>query len=47
MANLGMITLLVDDYDEALDYYTNVLGFTLVEDTPLSETKRWVVVSPG
>ena len=47
MANLGMITLLVDDYDEAIDYYTNVLGFTLVEDTPLSETKRWVVVSPG
>jgi len=47
MANLGMITLLVDNYDEAIDYYTNVLGFTLVEDTPLSETKRWVVVSPG
>jgi catechol 2,3-dioxygenase-like lactoylglutathione lyase family enzyme len=47
MANLGMITLLVDDYDEAIDYYTNVLGFTLVEDTPLSETKRWVVVSPS
>jgi len=47
MAILGMITLLVDDYDEAIHYYTNVLGFTLVEDSPLSETKRWVVVSPG
>jgi len=47
MANLGMITLLVDDYDEAIDYYTNILGFTLIEDTSLSETKRWVVVSPG
>ena len=47
MANLGMITLLVDDYDQAIDYYTNVLGFTLVEDTPLSDIKRWVVVSPG
>ena len=42
-----MITLLVDDYDEAIDYYTTVLGFTLVEDTPLSDIKRWVVVSPG
>ena len=47
MANLGMITLLVDDYDQAINYYTNVLGFTLVEDTPLSDIKRWVVVSPG
>ena len=47
MANLGMITLLVDDYDQAINYYTNVLGFTLVEDTPLSDIKRWVVLSPG
>ena len=47
MANLGMITVVVDDYDDAIDYYTNVLGFTLIEDTLQSETKRWVVVSPG
>ena len=35
------------DYDEALAYYVGKLGFTLIEDTVMSETKRWVVVSPG
>jgi catechol 2,3-dioxygenase-like lactoylglutathione lyase family enzyme len=42
-----MVTLLVRDYDEAIDFYTRVLRFDLVEDTPLSPTKRWVVVRPG
>lgn len=46
MSKLGMVTVVVDDYDSAIDYYTNALGFTLVEDTRMSETKRWVVVSP-
>jgi catechol 2,3-dioxygenase-like lactoylglutathione lyase family enzyme len=41
-----MITVVVDDYDTAIDYYTTALGFTLVEDTKMSETKRWVVVAP-
>jgi catechol 2,3-dioxygenase-like lactoylglutathione lyase family enzyme len=41
-----MITVVVDDYDSAIDYYTTSLGFTLVEDTKMSETKRWVVVAP-
>lgn len=40
------ISLLVRDYDEALDFYTQKLGFDLVEDTRLSETKRWVLVKP-
>jgi catechol 2,3-dioxygenase-like lactoylglutathione lyase family enzyme len=40
------ITLVVKDYDEAIQFYTEKLGFTLVEDTPLSETKRWVVIAP-
>ncbi len=40
------ITLVVRDYDEAIDFYTRVLGFELKEDTPLSNTKRWVVVKP-
>lgn len=40
------ISLLVKDYDEAIDFYTNKLFFRLIEDTPLSETKRWVVVAP-
>jgi catechol 2,3-dioxygenase-like lactoylglutathione lyase family enzyme len=46
MSNLGMITVVVDNYDAAIDYYTTALGFTLVEDTKMSETKRWVVVAP-
>jgi len=46
MSHLGMITVVVDDYDVAIDYYTNALGFTLVEDTKMSEVKRWVVVAP-
>lgn len=44
---LGMLSLLVRDYDEAIAYYTGKLGFTLVEDTRMSETKRWVVVAPS
>jgi catechol 2,3-dioxygenase-like lactoylglutathione lyase family enzyme len=43
---LGQLSLLVRDYDEAIQYYTEVLGFELLEDTPMSETKRWVRVSP-
>ena len=39
--------LLVADYDEAIDYYTNVLGFNLVEDTDLGKGKRWVRVAPS
>lgn len=46
MSLLGMITVVVDDYDAAIDYYTTALGFTLIEDTKMSETKRWVVVAP-
>lgn len=44
--NLAHITLVVRDYDEAIAYYTKVLGFKLIEDTVLSETKRWVMVQP-
>lgn len=43
---LGQLSLLVRDYDEAIQYYTEVLDFELLEDTPLSETKRWVRVAP-
>ena len=43
---LAQITLVVRDYDEAIDFYSKRLGFELIEDTPLSETKRWVVVCP-
>jgi predicted enzyme related to lactoylglutathione lyase len=40
------VALVVDDYDEAIDFYTNKLNFDLIEDKKMSETKRWVVVSP-
>lgn len=43
---IGQVTLLVADYDEAIAYYTNKLGFSLVEDIVLSLTKRWVLVAP-
>jgi len=42
-----MTAIVVDDYDRAIDYYTNTLGFTLTEDTVLSPEKRWVTVRPG
>lgn len=35
------------DYDEAIAYFVGKLGFALLEDTPLSPTKRWVVVAPA
>jgi catechol 2,3-dioxygenase-like lactoylglutathione lyase family enzyme len=43
---IAHIALLVNDYDEAIDFYTQKLQFTLVEDTTLSDTKRWVLVAP-
>ena len=43
---LAGITLIIDDYDRAIDYYTKVLGFRLVEDTPQGRRKRWVAVAP-
>lgn len=44
--HLAQIALVVWDYDEAIAFYTQKLHFTLIEDTPLSDTKRWVVVAP-
>jgi catechol 2,3-dioxygenase-like lactoylglutathione lyase family enzyme len=47
MPHLGHITLIVRDYDEAIAWFTGMLGFTLVEDTYQPEQdKRWVVVAP-
>jgi catechol 2,3-dioxygenase-like lactoylglutathione lyase family enzyme len=43
---IALVALVVRDYDEAIRFYTKKLGFTLSEDTALSETKRWVVVRP-
>jgi catechol 2,3-dioxygenase-like lactoylglutathione lyase family enzyme len=44
---LASVSLVVRDYDEAIDFYTRVMRFRLIEDTPLSPTKRWVIVAPG
>ncbi|MBE2213213.1 MAG: VOC family protein [Opitutaceae bacterium] len=44
---LGLVSLVVRDYDEALDFYVGKLGFTLLEDTAVPEqSKRWVVIQP-
>ena len=43
---LAHIALVVDDYDDAIKFYTEKLYFTLMEDTILSETKRWVLLAP-
>jgi catechol 2,3-dioxygenase-like lactoylglutathione lyase family enzyme len=44
---LAQLSLLVRDYDEALDFYVGKLGFMLVEDSDLGGGKRWVVVAPA
>lgn len=46
MRSIAQVTLVVDDYDRAIAWFTSVLDFDLVEDCPVSETKRWVVVRP-
>ena len=45
-SRLGLVTLVVREYDEAIRFYVDALGFGLREDTPLGSGKRWVVVAP-
>lgn len=40
------IALVVEDYDDAINFYTKKLNFDLIEDTFISETKRWVLIAP-
>ncbi|AYN42906.1 VOC family protein [Streptomyces dangxiongensis] len=47
MRRLALVTLVVDDYDEAVRFYTGALGFRLAEDAPRPDGSRWVVVEPG
>jgi catechol 2,3-dioxygenase-like lactoylglutathione lyase family enzyme len=47
MQRLALIALVVADYDEAIAWYTGVLGFELVTDERQSDTKRWVEVRPS
>lgn len=45
--SLGLVSIVVRDYDEALRFYIETLGFRLIEDTPIpAQQKRWVVVAP-
>ena len=46
LQQLAHVALVVADYDAAIAFYTQKLGFHLLADTPLSATKRWVVVGP-
>jgi catechol 2,3-dioxygenase-like lactoylglutathione lyase family enzyme len=43
---IAHVAIVVDDYDDAIKFYTEKLHFVLVEDTILSDTKRWVLVAP-
>ena len=44
--SLAHIALVVNNYDEAIKFYTETLHFTLVEDKVMSATKRWVMIAP-
>ncbi|MEU1625472.1 VOC family protein [Streptomyces sp. NPDC020096] len=46
MPHLGLVTVVVRDYDEAVAFYVNAIGFELLEDTRIDDEKRWVVVAP-
>ncbi|MFH9401237.1 VOC family protein [Streptomyces sp. NPDC017638] len=47
MRRVALVTLVVHDYDEAIRFYTEALGFRLAEDAPRPDGSRWVVVEPG
>ena len=47
MSRIALVALVVDDYDEAIRFYTGALGFRLAEDEPRPDGSRWVVVRPG
>src|SRR5260370_19397377 len=46
MQTLGHVALVVRDYDEALAFFTRTLNFRVIEDTRLSDEKRWVLIAP-
>ena len=45
-SRIALVTVVVPDYDQAIAWYRDLLGFEVVADTPLEEGKRWVVVRP-
>tara|TARA_R110002050_G_scaffold16019_2_gene48976 strand:- start:71343 stop:71750 length:408 start_codon:yes stop_codon:yes gene_type:complete len=44
--NIGLISLVVENYDDAIAFYIQKIGFELIQDTKIDEVKRWVVVAP-
>ena len=44
--SIALVTFLVREYDDAIAFFTEALGFALLEDSPQSDGKRWVVVGP-
>jgi catechol 2,3-dioxygenase-like lactoylglutathione lyase family enzyme len=46
MQTIGHVSFIVRDYDEALKFFTELLGFQVLADTPLEQGKRWVLVAP-
>jgi len=44
--SLALVSLVIRDYDEAIAFFTTALRFTLLEDSPRGQDKRWVVVAP-
>jgi catechol 2,3-dioxygenase-like lactoylglutathione lyase family enzyme len=47
LRSLAAVTVLVPDYEDGLAFFSGVLGFAVLEDTPLSPAKRWIVVAPS
>lgn len=47
MPRIGLVTVVVGEYDEAIAFYVDAVGFEVLEDTPLAGGKRWVVVGPA
>lgn len=47
MRSIATLTLLVREYDEAIAFFTGALRFTLLEDKPLGDGKRWVRLAPS
>jgi len=47
LQELTTVTIVIPDYDQAIAWYTTVLGFQLIEDIPQASGKRWVVIAPA
>jgi predicted enzyme related to lactoylglutathione lyase len=46
MPVIGQFSIVVDDYDDAIAFYCNKIGFDLIEDTDMGDGKRWILIAP-